>query len=193
MIDYLYEHASQFPGVTTWRTYIRHYPYHSLAAQVLGYVGQISQPQVDRLAKQGYAPGDEIGQAGVESTYDSYLRGVPGTARLHHDALGRPRGGLTTTTLPKPGNALRLTLDLKLQQAAEKALQYGIKLAQANEKVGGARRRDRRARPDRRLDPRDGVVADVRPVRLRRPRHAGGARERRPDGEDGGGEELSRR
>ena len=56
----------------------------------------------------------------------------PGTARLHVDSLGRPRGGLTTTTLPKPGNALRLTLDLKLQQAAEKALQYGIKLAQAN-------------------------------------------------------------
>ena len=152
MIDYLYEHASQFPGVTTWRTFIRHYTYHSVAAQVLGYVGQISQPQVDRLAKQGYAPGDEIGQAGVESTYDSYLRGVPGTARLHHDALGRPRGGLTTTTLPKQGNALRLTLDLKLQQAAEKALQYGIKLAQANKKWAA------RAAAIVALDPTDGSI-----------------------------------
>jgi len=134
MIDYLYEHATQFPGVTTWRTFIRHYPYHSLAAQILGYVGQISQSELTRLAKQGYAAGDEIGQAGVESSYDSYLRGVDGTARLHHDALGRPRGGLETTTLAKQGNDVRLTLDLKLQQAAEKALQHGIRLAQANGK-----------------------------------------------------------
>ena len=134
MIDYLYEHAPQFPGITTWKTFIRHYPYHSLAAQVLGYVGQISQDQLRRLEKEGYQPGDEIGQAGVEASYDSYLRGVDGTARLHHDALGRPRGGLQTTTLYKQGNTLRLTLDLKLQQAAEKALDYGIKLAQANKK-----------------------------------------------------------
>jgi penicillin-binding protein 2 len=134
MVDYLYEHASQFPGITTWRSFVRHYPYHSLAAQLLGYVGQISSDQLTRLAKQGYAPGDEIGQGGIEASYDSYLRGVPGTARLHHDALGRPRGGLTTTTIAKQGNTVRLTLDLHLQQAAEKALDYGIKLAQANKK-----------------------------------------------------------
>jgi penicillin-binding protein 2 len=134
MVDYLYEHASEFPGITTWKTFVRHYPYHSLAAQVLGYVGQVSSDQLRRLAKQGYQPGDEIGQGGIEASYDSYLRGVPGTARLHHDALGRPRGTLTTTTLYKQGNTVRLTLDLHLQQAAEKALDYGIKLAQANKK-----------------------------------------------------------
>jgi penicillin-binding protein 2 len=134
MVDYLYEHASQFPGITTWRSFVRHYPYHSLAAQLLGYVGQISSSQLRRLAKQGYEPGDEIGQGGIEASYDSYLRGVPGAARLHHDALGRPRGVLRPTTIPKQGNTVRLTLDLHLQQAAEKALDYGIKLAQANKK-----------------------------------------------------------
>jgi penicillin-binding protein 2 len=132
MIDYLYEHASQFPGVTTWRTFIRHYPYHSLAAQVLGYVGEISSSELQTRTKQGYRAGDEIGQSGVESTYDSYLRGVAGSARMHIDALGRPRSGLETTTIPKAGNNVRLTLDLKLQQATEKALAYGIHLAQAN-------------------------------------------------------------
>jgi len=152
MIDYLYEHATQFPGVTTWRTFIRHYPYHSLASQVLGYVGQISQPQLRQLAKQGYAPGDVIGQAGVESEYDSYLRGVDGSARLHHDALGRPRGGLETTTLAKQGNNVRLTIDLQLQQAAEKALQYGIKLAQANKKWAA------RAGAIVAMDPTDGSI-----------------------------------
>ena len=73
-----------------------------------------------------------IGQAGVESSYDTYLRGVAGAARLNVDSLGRPRSELQLTTMPKPGHALRLTIDLKLQQAAEKALQYGIHLAQAN-------------------------------------------------------------
>ncbi|MGH3000984.1 MAG: penicillin-binding protein 2, partial [Gaiellaceae bacterium] len=132
MIDYLYEHSTQFPGVTTWRTFIRHYPYHSLAAQVLGYVGEISSSELKSDAKQGYRPGDEIGQSGVESSYDSYLRGVAGSARMHIDAFGRPRSSLETTTIPKAGNDVRLTIDLKLQEAAEKALQYGIHLAQAN-------------------------------------------------------------
>ena len=132
MVYYLYEHAGQFPGVTTWRSFIRHYPYHSLAAQILGYVGEVSPTQLTSLAKQGYEPGDQIGQAGVESTYDSYVRGVAGTARMHIDAFGRPRSSLETTTIAKQGNDLRLTIDVKLQQAAEKALQYGIHLAQSN-------------------------------------------------------------
>jgi penicillin-binding protein 2 len=132
MVYYLYEHASAFPGVTTWRTFIRHYPYHSLASQVLGYVGEISPTELAGLSKQGYRPGDQIGQAGVESSYDSYLRGVAGSARMHIDAFGRPRSSLVTTTIAKQGNNVRLTIDAKLQQATEKALQYGIHLAQAN-------------------------------------------------------------
>ena len=132
MVYYLYEHAGQFPGVTTWRTFIRHYPYHSLAAQILGYVGEVSPTQLRSLTKHGYQPGDQIGQSGVESTYDSYLRGVAGKARMHIDAFGRPRSSLETTTIAKQGNDLRLTIDVKLQQAAEKALQYGIHLAQSN-------------------------------------------------------------
>jgi penicillin-binding protein 2 len=132
MVYYLYEHASQFPGVTTWRTYLRHYPYHSLAAQVLGYVGEISPSELKSDAKQGYVPGDSIGQSGVEAAYDGYLRGVDGSARMHIDALGRPRSGLATTAIAKQGNNVSLTINLKLQEAAEKALQYGIHLAQAN-------------------------------------------------------------
>jgi penicillin-binding protein 2 len=152
MISYLYENASQFQGVTTWRTFIRHYPYHSLAAQVLGYVGEISPAELAGLAKQGYQPGDEIGQSGVESSYDSYLRGVAGSARMHIDAFGRPRSGLTTTAIAKPGNDVRLTIDVKLQQAAEKALQYGIHLAQANGKWAA------RGGAIVALDPNDGSI-----------------------------------
>jgi penicillin-binding protein 2 len=133
MVYYLSEHAVEFPGVSVVQhTYIRHYPYHSLAAQLLGYVGEISGPQLKSKASLGYRAGDQIGEGGVEAAYDRYLRGVAGTARLHVDARNRPRGSVTTTTLAKPGHTLRLTLNLALQQAAEKALQHGIALAQAD-------------------------------------------------------------
>lgn len=132
LVNYLSEHSTEFPGVTLGRSYVRHYPYHSLASQLLGYVGEISSNQLKTLAKSGYQPGDEIGQSGVESSYDTYLRGVAGTKKLHVDSLGHPRGSVITTTLAKPGHTLRLTLNLKLQQAAEKALQYGIQLARNN-------------------------------------------------------------
>jgi penicillin-binding protein 2 len=129
MVKYLYEHSNAFPGVTVGSSYVRHYPYRSLAAQVLGYVGSISESQLKRLAPSGYAPNDEIGQSGVESAFDTYLRGVAGTDRLHVDSLGRPRSAREHQALAKPGHSLRLTLDLKLQQSAEKALQYGIQAA----------------------------------------------------------------
>ncbi|MHB8470186.1 MAG: penicillin-binding protein 2 [Gaiellaceae bacterium] len=133
LVTYLSEHESEFRGVTLLATYVRHYPYHALAAQVLGYVGQISQLQLDARAKSGgYAPGDVVGQAGLEATYDGYLRGVAGAARLHVDARGRPVSAVELTTPAKPGHSLQVTLDVKLQQAAEKALQYGIGLARAN-------------------------------------------------------------
>jgi penicillin-binding protein 2 len=131
LVAYLAEHASDFPGVTAGKTYIRHYPYQSLAAQLLGYVGAITQPQLRRLGK-GYGLQDQIGQSGVEAAYDSYLRGVDGTAKRHLDALGRPRSSLLDAAVPKPGHAVRLTLSLSLQQAAERALQDGIALAHAD-------------------------------------------------------------
>jgi penicillin-binding protein 2 len=132
LVNYLAEHTAQFPGVEMGPSYIRSYPYGALAAQVLGYNGEISSAQLKTMAKKGYHAGDEIGQAGVESAYDTYLRGVAGTAKLNVDSLNRPRGELEVTTLSKPGHAVRLTLDVKLQAAAEKALQYGIHLAQAD-------------------------------------------------------------
>ena len=107
MVDYLYEHATQFPGITMGKSFVRHYPYHSLAAQVLGYVGEVSPTELRRLGRQGYVAGDQLGQSGVEAAYDSYLRGVAGAARLHIDALGRPLGTLKSTTQYKSGNALR--------------------------------------------------------------------------------------
>jgi penicillin-binding protein 2 len=131
LVAYLAEHASDFPGVTTARTFVRHYPYQSLAAQLVGYVGAISPEELKTLGR-GYDLNDQIGQAGIESAYDRYLRGVDGTAKRRLDALGRPRSGLQPTQQPTPGHTVRLTLSLSLQKAAEKALQDGIAFAHAD-------------------------------------------------------------
>jgi penicillin-binding protein 2 len=132
LVTYLREHQDEFPGVQATDTYVRHYPYHALAAQVLGYVSEISPQELKAGRKLGYQPGDEIGQAGVEGAYDGWLRGKPGAAQLRVDSLGRPRSDLVATNPPAPGHTLRLTLDLGVQRAAEQGLRYGIGLAQAD-------------------------------------------------------------
>jgi penicillin-binding protein 2 len=129
MLTYLEERASEFPGLTLARTYIRRYPYGSLAAQLLGYDGQISQKQLRILGKEGYQAGDVIGQTGIESAFDTYLRGVPGAARIRVDSLGRPLSPQLLTSQPQMGETVRLTIDTRLQTAAQNALQYGIQRA----------------------------------------------------------------
>jgi penicillin-binding protein 2 len=151
MVKYLLEHASEFHGVTIGRAYLRHYPYQQLGAQVLGYVGSITQQQLKRLGPS-YDLNDELGQAGVEASYDSYLRGEAGEQRLHVDSLLRPLSGPQTAKVPKAGNTVRLTLSLRLQRAAERALAHGIQLAQ-NDGRWAARGGSIVA-----IDPRDGSI-----------------------------------
>ena len=104
MVSYLLEHAAAFPGVATGRDFLRHYPYQDLGAQVLGYVGSITQAQLKHLGP-GYDLNDEIGQTGVESAFDQYLRGVAGAEKLHVDNLNRPVGSVVPTAVPKAGSS----------------------------------------------------------------------------------------
>jgi penicillin-binding protein 2 len=126
---YLEERKTDFPGVQVGRTYLRHYPERELAAHVLGYVREISPDQLKAVREQGYRPGDAIGQSGIEAYYDRYLRGTAGLSERRVDSLGRVLGPLTPKVPPHPGNAVRLTIDLELQRAAEEAVRYGIERA----------------------------------------------------------------
>ena len=151
-VNYLYEHQAEFPGVEIVQIYLRDYAYAALAAQILGYTGEISPEELKRLRQDGYRGGDRIGKAGIESAYDSYLRGRAGLAQIRVDSLGRPQSPLELRQEARPGYAIRLTLDMRLQRAAEEALAYGIDLAHQNKKWaanGGAIVA---------LDPRDGAV-----------------------------------
>src|SRR5207342_2470805 len=96
LLFYLLENKESFPGVSVERTYVRQYKDGSLAAHVLGIVGQVSPRQLKRPRYRGVQPGDIIGQSGVEYTYDRFLRGRAGSTRVQVDALGRPRGQLGT-------------------------------------------------------------------------------------------------
>jgi penicillin-binding protein 2 len=135
-VRYLWERRRDFPGVMLVQTYLRHYPYGVFAPHVLGYVTEIGEHQVGLREYASLQPGDKIGQAGVESAFDRYLRGVPGQETMRVDSLGRPRSDPMPTKEPQNGNDVRLTIDAQLQVAAEHALEEGIQLARNSECYG---------------------------------------------------------
>ena len=132
LVSYLLEHDRSFPGVEVQQSYLPAYLLGDLAAPILGYLGQID-PQQLKLAKfRGYLPSDEVGQSGVEATYDRWLQGTDGAAKVEVNALGRPTGQMPGGSLPQPGDNLVLTIDARIQRAAETAVRSGIALAHAN-------------------------------------------------------------
>ena len=152
-VRFLAEHRKEFPGMTIEDTSIRRYPHGDLAAHVLGYVAEIDERQLEEL--KGYKLGDRIGQGGVEASFDKELRGIPGIDLKRVDSLGQPKARPETKQLPVPGYGLRLTLDAKLQQAAQQAVIDGINRAQADKKWYA------KAGAVVALDPRDGAIRAI--------------------------------
>ncbi len=115
------ESQMDLPGVVVQVEPIRDYLHRALAAQLLGYLGEISDRDLRALKGRGYELGDLIGKDGVERTYDQYLRGQNGEIQAEVDAQGRPLR--TLRVIPAvPGNTMVLGLDLDVQRAAEEAL-----------------------------------------------------------------------
>ena len=119
--SYLYEHTPEFPGITAEPSYLRRYPYRGLAAQVFGTVGQISQAELKWKHFRGVPQGTVVGQGGIEYAYDRYLRGQNGFERIAVDALGNAKRFLRRRS-SEQGRTLRLSLDLGLQRAGQRAL-----------------------------------------------------------------------
>ncbi|MFN2470899.1 MAG: penicillin-binding protein 2 [Gaiellaceae bacterium] len=130
-VYFLLEHQSEFQGVQIADTQVRRYPLGKLASHLLGHVGEITKKQLEEL--KDYHLGDRVGQRGAEAAFDGVLRGRTGLATLRVDSAGRPRGDFAQTAAPVPGDAVRLTLDVDLQRAAEEAIATGIRLAIDNE------------------------------------------------------------
>ncbi len=118
-------HRNELPELETLDEQRRLYPRDGFAAHLIGYVGEISEDDLNKSKYAFYQPGDVVGKSGVEATYDALLRGEDGSRDVIVNSHGKEIGHLGQT-LAKPGQDLKLTIDLDMQMAAEKALEGKI-------------------------------------------------------------------
>ena len=112
-------HQLELPGVSLQVTPRRHYLYDSLAAHLLGYVGEVTVKDLNHLPD--YRMGDDIGKFGLERSWEGTLRGDSGGQEIEVDAIGR-RLRLLREIPERPGNSVVMTIDLDLQRVAEEAI-----------------------------------------------------------------------
>ncbi len=125
---YIAEHQKELPGVAVVAEPVRVYPEGSLAAHVLGYLGQINSDQLKDPVFAGYRPGDEVGVTGVESEYERFLRGTEGVVKYRVNSAGQNLGQIGEQP-PVPGQDVVLTIDTEAQRIAEESLNLGLQYA----------------------------------------------------------------
>jgi len=114
-------HRYALAGVATDVRPRRHYLEGTLAAHLLGTLGEIRGDQLEREVYRAYRPGDVIGQTGLEAQFERYLRGEAGGRNVVVDVAGREMDVLEEVEA-RPGRRVVLALDLDLQRAAEQAM-----------------------------------------------------------------------
>lgn len=125
-VSYISEHQSEFEGVEVQARAVRTYPNGAVAANVLGYTGEISDTDLNSPDFKGYNPTDIVGKTGAERSFESVLQGVRGRRVMEVNASGVPQH-VVEETAPEPGQDIRLTIDLDAQKVAEKAVRDAIK------------------------------------------------------------------
>ena len=108
---------SELPDVLVQQVPTRQYPTASLAAHLIGYVGEANDTQV---TQQGVSSGSIVGQSGIERIYNEMLMGEDGARRVVVNSLGREIRAIEELP-PLEGGRLQLTIDYDMQQAAEEA------------------------------------------------------------------------
>jgi penicillin-binding protein 2 len=122
-------HRHRFPGVDIRTRLARHYPQGETAVHAVGYVGTLSESDLQRVDREEYAGVSTIGKIGVEGTFEDALRGRNGSRQIMVNAQGRSVDRETVLDEPlrtiaaNPGADLYLTLDLEVQRVAEQAVQ----------------------------------------------------------------------
>ena len=135
------ERQEDYPGVSATTQTLRQYPYGSLAAHELGYVGPVTQDEIDAARKRGATDlhlNAQIGRAGLEKTYDGDLRGTDGVRYVTVDNRGTVLGTRSETPAER-GDTLVTSIDRDVQQIAEKALAAGIAKRRTQLDKDGAR------------------------------------------------------
>lgn len=121
------QEALLMPGVSIEIDRLRQYPYGALVSQVLGYLLPVPEEGSEDYVERGYDPAtDRVGVAGVEATFESLLRGGKGNRLIEEDVMGREVRTVGELVDAVPGHNIYLTIDLDLQEYAEKTLREGM-------------------------------------------------------------------
>ena len=131
---------------------IRNYPYHELAVHALGYVGEVSSYEIEQGLFKNITQGSLVGKAGLEKTYDKYLRGEDGAFMEEVDVAGNVVKHYDSVQ-PIPGKNLKLTIDYELQKELEVFTDKHLAFLRSSGIAPGAR-----AAAVVAIDPRNGAV-----------------------------------
>lgn len=132
------ERRAELPGVIIEIQPIRNYINNELAAHLFGYVSEINDMELEKAKAGEYKIGDIIGKFGLEKVYDRELRGTDGGNQVEVDVTGRPVNVLGRKE-PIPGNNLTLTIDYKIQKAAETAIDEQLTYLQTKSEFRNAK------------------------------------------------------
>jgi penicillin-binding protein 2 len=120
-VEFIESHRDELPELETIDEQRRLYPRNGFAANLIGYVGEVSDDMLNDPRYAYYEPGDVVGKSGVEQSYDALLRGQDGSQDIIVDSHGR-EVGILGREAAVAGQGLKLTIDLDLQRAAEAAM-----------------------------------------------------------------------
>ena len=152
LVTRIEEQRRYMPEVMLTVQTIRNYPYHELAVHALGYVGEVSEYEMERNLFKDVTQGSIVGKEGLEKSYDKYLRGVDGAFMEEVDVGGNVVKHYESIQ-PVQGKSLKLTLDYELQAELEKFTDKHLAYLRNSGIAPGAR-----AAAVVALDPRTGAV-----------------------------------
>mgnify|MGYP002672663940 FL=1 len=152
LVTRIEEQRRYMPEVMLTVQTIRNYPYHELAVHALGYVGEVSEYEMERNLFKDVTQGSIVGKEGLEKNYDKYLRGVDGAFMEEVDVGGNVVKHYDSIQ-PVQGKSLKLTLDYELQAELEKFTDKHLAYLRNSGIAPGAR-----AAAVVALDPRNGAV-----------------------------------
>lgn len=152
MVTKIEEQRRYMPEVMLSVQPIRNYPYHELAVHALGYVGEVSSYEIEQGLFKNISQGSLVGKAGLEKTYDKYLRGEDGAFMEEVDVAGNVVKHYDSVQ-PIPGKNLKLTIDYELQKELEAFTDKHLAFLRSSGIAPGAR-----AAAVVAIDPRNGAV-----------------------------------
>src|ERR1700680_1428549 len=120
-LAFVESHRNELPELDTIMAHRRLYPRNGFMAHLIGYVGEVSEGMLNQPPWELYNPGDVVGKSGVELQYNQLLMGKNGSRQVLVNSKGKEVGELDEKPAV-PGHALKLTLDIDLQIAAEEAM-----------------------------------------------------------------------